>query len=55
MNKVEFKKTKIYSFLGLDLFKTTELYSEKNFEDIEDDLPPVNITSEYAKQEGFND
>jgi len=55
MDKVEYTKIKIYSFLGFNLFKTTEFYNEKSFEELEDDTPPINITSEYAQQEGFND
>lgn len=51
MNKVNYKETTIYTFLGFDILKTTKFYNETNEEDIEDDTPPIQITEDYKKSE----
>lgn len=51
MNKVEFSKTKIYSILGIDILKTKEFYTERSYNDLENDTPPIIISEEYASKE----
>lgn len=51
MNKVNYTKTTIFTFCGLNILKRTEYYNETNFEDIEDDTPPIQVTEDYKKSE----
>lgn len=38
MNKVNYQKTTYFKFLSFDVFTVREIYTEQNYQDIEQDI-----------------
>ena len=51
MNKIEYSINKTIYFLGVKLFTIKDNYTERSYENIENDLPPIVISENYAKEE----
>ena len=51
MNKVTYTKIKRFNIFGKNIFKTIESYTEYSEDDIEEDLPPIQVTQDYYNQE----
>ena len=49
MAKVEYQKTRTFSFFNFSIFKMTRIYIEKSKEN--DEETPIIVTSEYKKEE----
>lgn len=54
MAKVEYQKTRTFSFFNFPIFKITTIYIEKSKENDEEETPII-VTGDYKKEEFYID